>query len=105
MPHISGTMILIALLFGICGYAIVFFLKRSIGFFFLGALLYAAFKGFEKMNYQPDWSSFDKLISLLKQMAGTLHTMFNNMVSTANIISIVLFLACGVLGLIINWRK
>ncbi len=105
MSHISGTIILIALLFGICGFAIVFFLKRSIGFFLLAALLYAAFKGFEKMSYQPDWSSFDKLISLLQQMAKTLLIMFNNMVATAGVFSIAFFLTGGVLGLIIGGRR
>jgi len=105
MTHINTATIIIASLFGVCGFLISYFLRRSLGFFLIGALLYVVFKGLENLKFNPDWGSYQKILSLLHQLAGVLLSLIQNMISGASLMAILFFLAGGVLGLVFSWRK
>lgn len=105
MPHINDTEILIAAIFGVWGFVTGYFLKRGLNFFIFGIFLYAAFKGLEKLKYAPDWKNFDSFVTILQQLGKVMLSLMNNMLSTAGILSIFLFLCGGIMGLILSRRR
>lgn len=104
MEHIKDTEILIAAIFGVCGFVMSYYLRRGVNFVLFGILLYASFKGLETLKYHPDWDNFDKFVSILQQLGRTILLMINNMISTAGTVSIMLFLFGAVLGLVLIRR-
>ncbi len=105
MEHIKDTEILIAAIFGICGFIMAYYLRRGVNFILFGIFLYASFKGIETLKYHPDWDNFDKFVSILQQLGRTILLMINNMISTAGTISIMLFLFGGIVGLVLSRRS
>ncbi len=105
MEHIKDTELLIAAIFGICGFIMAYFLRRGVNFILFGIFLYASFKGLETLNYHPDWDNFDRFVSILQQLGRTILLMITNMISTAGTISIMLFLFGGVVGLVLSRRS
>ena len=105
MEHIKDTEILIAAIFGICGFIMAYYLRRGVNFILFGIFLYASFKGLETLKYQPDWDNFDRFVSILQQLGRTILLMINNMISTAGTISIMLFLFGGIVGLVLSRRS
>jgi|GEM_PF-1596547 len=105
MEHIKDTELLIAFIFGVCGFITTFFLRRGMNFILLGVFFYASFKGLETLRYHPDWGSFNKFITILQQMGKILLTMISNILSTAGTFPIILFLLGGVTGLILSRKE
>lgn len=105
MEHIKDTELLIAAIFGICGFIMAYYLRRGVNFILFGIFLYASFKGLETLNYHPDWDNFDRFVSILQQLGRTILLMITNMISTAGTISIMLFLFGGVVGLVLSRRS
>lgn len=105
MEHMKDTELLIAAIFGICGFIMAYYLRRGVNFILFGIFLYAAFKGLETLEYHPDWDNFDKFVSILQQLGRTILLMINNMISTAGTISIMLFLFGGIVGLVLSRRS
>lgn len=103
MEHIKDTEILIAAIFGVCGFVMSYYLRRGVNFVLFG-ILYASFKGLETLKYHPDWDNFDRFVSILQQLGRTILLMINNMISTAGTVSIMLFLFGAVLGLVLSRR-
>jgi len=105
MTHMKEAEILIAVIFGVCGFIMAYYLRRGVNFVLFGIFLYASFKGLETLKYHPDWNNFDKFVSILQQLGRTILLMINNMLSTAGTISIMLFLFGGVVGLVMSRRS
>lgn len=105
MAHMKEAEILIAVIFGVCGFIMAYYLKRGVNFVLFGIFLYASFKGLETLKYHPDWNNFDKFVSILQQLGRTILLMITNMLSTAGTVSIMLFLFGGVVGLALSRRS
>lgn len=99
----NNTEIMTAILFCASGFFLTFFLKRGLNLILLGIFLYAVFHGFEAIHYHADWNSLSKFTSTLQQLAKILLTMIQNMISAANILTIMAFLIGGMIGL--SWRR
>ena len=105
MSHIHDTELLIAAIFGLCGFIMAYYLRRGVNFVLFGIFIYASFKGLETLKYHADWDNFDKFVSILQQLGRTILLMINNMISTAGTMSIMLFLFGGVIGLVVSRRN
>ena len=104
MAHIKDAQILVALIFGMFGFILAYYMRRGLNIVLFGIFLYASLKGLEQLKIVADWENFDKFVSLLQQMGKTILMLVNNMIATAGSVSIFLFLCGGIAGLTFSKR-
>lgn len=97
--------ILVPLIFSAFGFVLAYFLRRGVNILLFGIFVYAVFKGLESLKYIPDWKSFDNFISTLQQLGKSVLTLISSMLGSAGTVSILLFLAGSVAGLVFSRRR
>jgi hypothetical protein len=104
MAHSQVATFLVPFIFCMFGFIMAYFMRRGINIILFAVFLYAALKGLEQLKVSPDWKSFDKFIYLLQQLGRTTLQLVNNMVTSAESISIAVFLLGAVAGLTLSRR-
>ena len=105
ISHFKEAEILIPMVFCAFGFILAYFLKRGVNIVLFAVFLFVIFKGLESLKYMPDWKSFNNFTAILQQLGKSVLILISGMVATAGTLSILLFLAGGIMGLVISRRN
>lgn len=97
--------ILIPLIFLLFGFAIAFFLRKSINILVVGILFFGIFKLLERLNFPTDWNQLGRLVDLLREVGNTIGVLVINILEVSSTASIFLFLVGGMSGLIVKRKS
>jgi uncharacterized membrane protein (Fun14 family) len=98
--HFTVTGALIGLVFGIFGFFLGFSLKRAASIVLLAIFAFATLKALEYLGVAMNWRLFESLVHALAQLGKTSIELIRGMLTAATLLSIILFLCGGVLGVI-----
>lgn len=96
---IEHAELIVALLFGIMGFIIAFFLTATINIIIFGGLTYAIFKALASLNFKTDWAVFNRFVGILSDLGETVWELVTGMINNANDIALIVFIFGSAFGL------
>lgn len=102
--NIEDTEIIIGLVFGLFGFIIAFFVRRSINIIIFTAFTYAAFKALDGLDFETDWALFNNFTYTLSDLGKAALAIVSGMLGNASVLSLVSFIVGGVTGLFAKKR-
>ncbi|MBM4305244.1 MAG: hypothetical protein FJ123_00770 [Deltaproteobacteria bacterium] len=101
----GGKEIVLCLMFGSLGFFMAFFLLRTVNIALLLLLTWIPFKVMENYGLIPDWQLFHSVKDISISLIGALIDLLLNLVKMAPIASMILFLAGGITGIVLNMKS
>jgi len=96
--------ITLSLMFGCIGFFLSFFAARTVNIALILLLMWVPMKVIESHGVTPDWAGFYSLKDALLGLWKVLLEIFSNTLAVATTGSLVLFVAGGIIGLVLNMK-
>lgn len=100
--HMGDMEIVIGLIFGLFGFIMAFFMRKSVNILIFTAFTYAAFKTLDRLDFRTDWASFNNFAYALSDLGSALLSVVSGLIGAASTFSLVLFIIGGVSGLLLK---